>query len=622
MLNRAALLPLVLAVSVLCLRTSLGGDVSLGDDRKDGRPVALLPTKWTDEARNAAVPLSEYPRPQMVRPDWLCLNGTWDYLGGKDKPDPTAADGTPPAFDRPEKILVPFVPESYLSGVMRKRETNLWYRRSFEVPSKWAGQHLLLHLDGVISRATVFVNGHRVGAHEGAWDAFEFDVTSFLRPGSNELVIGAWDNQDGHRSCGKNCVSQGDYTLSTGIWQPVWLEPVPEVSIGALAIRPDAGQSKVRIAASLSAGAGQVEAIVRQGGKVVARSTAPAGTDVELAIPDARLWSPEDPFLYDLTVRVRDGSGKVVDEVASYFGMRSAGIGKVKGQLRPTLNGKFTFMMGPLDQGYWPDGIYTAPTDAALRSDLETIKKLGFNLVRKHAKLERQRWYYWCDKLGLMAWQDMPSMWYPEDAPEQTRGQFEREWSRIIDQHANSPAIVGWVPFNENWGAYDVPRITDWTRQLDPTRLVNGNTGYNNAPGYRPPPGDPKNGDFDDLHIYVGPGRPPVPTATRAACLGEYGGVGLRVPGHMWPCDTNSYQLLGSGEALTRRYEGLQADLAKLVRERGLGAAIYTQVSDVEHEVNGFLTYDRKVEKMDFARVRAANEQVLKAAAEVGDSGR
>jgi len=334
-------------------------------------------------------------------------------------------------------------------------------------------------------------------------------------------------------------------------------------------------------------------------------------------VPNPQLWSPDHPFLYDLKIQLVSRKGKVLDEVGSYFGMRSVSLGTVAGKLRPLLNGKFVFQMGPLDQGYWPDGIHTAPTDAALKYDLEVIKELGFNLVRKHAKLEPQRFYYWADKLGLLVWQDMPSLWYPEDQPERTRPQFEREWQRIIAQHYNSPAIVAWVPFNENWGAYDVPRVTDWTKKLDPTRLVNGNTGYNNAPGYRPPPGDPKNGDFDDLHIYIGPGDPPQPSATRAAALGEYGGVGLRVPEHMWPVETGAYGMQPSVDELTKCFEGLQKELQILVEEKGLGAAIYTQTTDVEHEVNGFLTYDRQFEKMNFERVKRVNEAVFRSAAAV-----
>jgi hypothetical protein len=394
----------------------------------------------------------------------------------------------------------------------------------------------------------------------------------------------------------------------------VWLESVPRRYITDIVITPNVARSLVKVRAKTFGETERVQVAVMVNGKTVNAASGSGTNEIEISIPDAHLWSPNDPFLYDLKVQLVDRKGKVLDEVGSYFGLRSVSLGTVAGKLRTLLNGKFVFQMGPLDQGYWPDGIHTAPTDAALKYDLEVIKKLGFNLVRKHAKLEPQRWYYWADKLGLLVWQDMPSMWYPETQPGRTHAQFEHEWQTIIQQHYNSPAIVAWVPFNENWGAYDVARITDWTKTLDPTRLVNGNTGYNNAPGYRHPPGDPGNGDFDDLHIYVGPGHPPEPSATRAAALGEYGGVGLLVPGHMWPVENNAYEMQPSVEALTECYEGLQTALQQLVKDKGLGAAIYTQTTDVEHEVNGFLTYDRKFEKMDFDKVRAANEAVFSTA--------
>jgi len=592
---------------------------SLSDDRDHGVPVALLPTPWTEEAKSAAIPLPEYPRPQMTRPDWQNLNGEWDYMGGASCVSPTNSASKPPAFpSKPERIKVPFPPESYLSGIMRKQEVNMWYRRSFTVPKAWKSNRVLLHFGAVDCLTTVYVNGHLVGKHEGAWDSFEFDITDVLRRGQNEVIVGARDDNDGRHSCGKDCVTQGDYTFTSGIWQTVWLESVPRSHIKSLAITPDVKRSVVKVRADHSGGDEQIRVTVIEAGKVAGSMSGTGTNEVEIPLPNARLWSPDDPFLYDLKIQLVNRKGKVLDEVGSYFGMRSVGLGIVAGKLRPLLNGKFVFQMGPLDQGYWPDGIHTAPTDAALRYDLEVIKKLGFNLVRKHAKLEPQRWHYWTDKLGLLVWQDMPSLWYPEDNPGRTRAQFEDEWKRIMQQHYNSPAVVAWVPFNENWGAYDVVRITDWTKSLDPTRLVSGNSGYNNAPGYRHPPGDPKNGDFDDLHIYVGPGRPPEPSTTRAAALGEYGGVGLLVPGHMWPVENNAYEMQPNAEALTTRFERLQSELQVLVEQNGLGAAIYTQTSDVEHEVNGFLTYDRKFEKMNFERARIVNQAVLRAAESIG----
>ena len=605
----------VVSVALLAATAISVCAASLSDDRDHGKPVALLPTPWTEAAKAAATPLPEYPRPQMTRSQWLNLNGEWDYVGGASLANPADQGVTPPAFpDKPEKIKVPYPPESYLSGIMRKQEINMWYRRSFTIPDSWKKKRVLLHFGAVDCQSAVFVNGHLAGTHEGGWDAFEFDVTDLLHSGRNELVVGARDDNDGRHSCGKDCVTQGDYTFTSGIWQTVWLEPVPQSYIRNLTIAPDLDQATVKVSADLSGTADQVKVTVSAEGKTIGQTAGPAGKPYEVPVPHPRPWSPDDPFLYDLKVQLTDNRGKVIDEARSYFGMRSVALGMVAGQLRPLLNGKFVFQMGPLDQGYWPDGIHTAPTDEALKFDLAAIKRLGFNLVRKHAKVEPQRWYYWADKLGLLVWQDMPSMWYPDDNPEQTRAQFEREWQTIIEQHRSSPSIVGWVPFNENWGAYDVARITAWTKTFDPTRLVNGNTGYNNAPGYRPAPGDPGNGDFDDLHIYVGPGDPPQPSATRAACLGEYGGVGLLVPGHMWPVDNNAYEMQPGKDALTKRFEQMQAELLPLVEHKGLGAAVYTQVTDVEHEVNGFLTYDRKVEKMDFARVKAANDAVYRAA--------
>lgn len=579
----------------------------LPGDQKNA--IVLLPTPWTAEAKSAVVPLPEYPRPQLTRLDWLNLNGEWDYMGGTSYVSPTETLMKPPVFPaEPEHIKVPFPPEAYLSGIIRNQETNMWYRRSFAIPDSWKKKRILLHFGAVACQSVIFVNGHPAGTHEGSWGAFELDITDLLHQGRNELVVGARDTHDGRHSCGKSCNTHGDYTFTSGIWQTVWLEPVPRSYIQNLTITPDLSRSSVKVRTAIYGNASQIRILVTADGKTVSHVSGGSTNQIEIPVPNPRLWSPDDPFLYDLQVQIVDQQGKVLDDVKSYFGMRSVSLGMVAGKLRPLLNGKFVFQMGPLDQGYWPDGIYTAPTDEALKFDLEIVKGLGFNLVRKHAKVEPQRWYYWADKLGLLVWQDMPSMWYPDDEPEHTRKQFEYEWQTIIQQHHNSPAIVTWVPFNENWGAYDVARITARTKALDPTRLVDGNSGYNNAPNYRPSPGDPGNGDFDDMHIYVGPGDPPQPSATRTAALGEYGGVGLQVPDHMWPGEHNAYEMQSSVDALTKRFEQIQSDLLPLVRDKGLSAAVYTQNTDVEEEVNGFMTYDRKCKKMDFQRVRDANE--------------
>lgn len=587
---------------------------------KDGVQVAPMPTRWTAEAKSAAVPLPEYPRPQMTRPNWINLNGAWDYMGGASYADAVETLKPPPFPTTPEQIKVPFPPESYLSGIGRNLEMHMWYRRTFTIPETWKGKRLLLHFGAVACQSVVFVNGHAAGAHNGRWEAFEFDITDLVHSGKNELVVGATDAHDGQYSCGKSCVTHGDYTFTSGIWQTVWLEPVPRSYIRGLVITPDLSHSIVKVRAEVFGAADHLQMLVTANGKAVGHVSGGVMNQLELSVPNPRPWSPDDPFLYDLDVKLAGQNGAVLDDVKSYFGMRSISIGKVGGLLRPLLNGHFVFQMGPLDQGYWPDGIYTASTDEALRFDLETAKRLGFNLVRKHAKVEPQRWYYWADKLGLLVWQDMPSLWYPDDQPTHTREQFEYEWRTIVQQHYNSAAIVTWVPFNENWGAYDVGRICAWTKTLDPTRLVDGNSGYNNAPDYRLAPGDPGNGDFADMHIYVGPGNPPVPSSTRAAALGEYGGVGLLVPGHMWPGKHDAYEMQPSVEALTTRFEQIQSELLPLVEHAGLSVAVYTQITDVEHEVNGFITYDRDFEKMDFGRVRDANERVKRLQAVVTGS--
>jgi hypothetical protein len=571
---------------------------------------AVLPTAWTKTALAAAVPFPEYPRPQLQRGDWLCLNGKWDYQGGKNVADALDPE-RPVSFDKKaEQILVPYCPESVLSGIRRSQETNMWYRRSFTLPSGWKNKQVVIHFEAVAHHATLFVNGHKAGRHAGSYDDFSLDITSFLVNGENTLVVAVQDLNDGRVPSGKSG-PRGDYTYCSGIWQTVWLEPVNKNHIEHIRLLPDLVNSRLQVLVS-SAGSGKVTVIAFDGGKPVSQAQSSSGVSFYLPLRSPKLWSPDDPFLYDLTIRLEDANGSV-DEVKSYFGMRDIKLGKANGVVRPLINGKFILQLGLLDQGYWPDGILTAPTEEALKYDLQWTKNAGFNLIRKHMKTEPQRFYYWADKLGLFVWQDMPAIWYPDEDTARTRGEYRKELKALIDEHYNSPSIITWVPFNENWGAFDVRQITDWVKQYDPSRLVNGNSGFNNNPSYQKAYGDPGNGDYVDTHIYVGPYGASIPDEHRAASLGEFGGVGLFIRGHMWPVANNAYDYEPTRARLTDRYVFLLDEVEQLMRYKGLSVAIYTQTTDVEHEVNGLLTYDRAVEKMEMDRVRAVNEAVIKA---------
>ena len=570
---------------------------------------ADLPTKWTKAAMATNIPLSEYPRPQLKRSDWLCLNGWWDYMGGKDAPS-ASAPKDPTNFKKgSEKIHVPFCPESVLSGIQRKQEINMWYRRNFKVPGSWKGKRLQLHFEAVDHDATVFINGHNVGSHEGGYDSFSFDITDYILQGENQIVVAAHDNNDGNAPGGKNS-ALGDYTFTSGIWQSVWLEPVNKDHIRSIRVLPDLAQKRLSVTVDADSGC-RVKVTVLQGKTVIAVRSAKCGTQFFLNLDNPIPWSPDKPFLYDLDLTLTNASGKQLDKVSSYFGMRDIGPGKVKGIVRPLLNGKFVMQIGLLDQGYWPDGIYTAPTDEALASDLILAKKAGFNLVRKHMKVESKRFYYWADKLGLLVWQDMPAIWYQDNDTAVNRSRYRKELKRMIDEHYNSPAIIAWVPFNENWGAFDVREITGWIKNYDPSRLVNGNSGYNNNPSYQKPYGDPGNGDFVDTHLYSLPYTPAVPDEHRAASLGEFGGIGLFVPGHMWPVENNSYRYTATSSTLTDEYILLLGHIDQWMKYKGLSVAVYTQTTDVEHEINGILSYDRMIEKMEVPRIKRINDWVI-----------
>ncbi|MFF4829230.1 LamG-like jellyroll fold domain-containing protein [Streptomyces sp. NPDC001312] len=579
-----------------------------------------LKTPWTDQVGpDNAHP--EYPRPQLTRKQWQNLNGVWQFAGAQD------GDAPPFGKDLDERILVPYPVESALSGIKR-HEDRMWYRRTFTVPRNWTaepGQRLLMHFQAVDYDTKVWVNGHLVATHRGGYDAFTADVTDALKgTGPQEVVVGVTDQTDKTwQPVGKqrNAPDRGIfYTSSSGIWQTVWMEPVSTGHIDALRTTPDIDTGTLFVTPRVTGADGMtVQATAYDGDGAVGTVTGPAGSTLKLPVTHAKLWSPDSPFLYDLRVRLLRG-GKPVDDVGSYFGMREIGTAKGSdGRMHITLNGKQTFLMSTLDQGFWPDGIHTAPTDAGLKFDLVEHKRLGFNTVRKHIKVEPDRWYYWADKLGLMVWQDMPSMKVDfsksrteNTPPEDARQEFERQLHTMVDQHDSWTSIIGWIPFNEGWGEWSreaTGRIADDVAKQDPSRLVNAHSGVNCCNSL----GDSGKGDVVDFHQYVGPASP-VPEGRRVAIDGEHGGFGLQVPGHMWFENGHAYEMEPDSATLTRRYVENQRDLLTAAQQCGVSGGIYTQFTDVEHEVNGFFTYDRQVTKMDFDQVRDINEKVIKGA--------
>lgn len=570
---------------------------------QEWRPVpGHIMTRWAAKVDPQA-PLPEYPRPQMVRPDWINLNGLWDYsIQPLDGSAPEQYDG---------KILVPFPIESALSGLRKPltKTQRLWYHRFFKAPSLAGGKHLLLHFGAVDWETKAIVNGKPVGEHRGGYDPFTFDVTDATIPGeTNELIVCVFDPTGSYQPKGKQNFNKFAkpggiaYTPCSGIWQTVWLEPVAAHYIQSVKITPDvkAGFLHLEVIASDANDTEIVRATASDEKKIIGNAVGRPNHELICPMEHAKLWSPDTPNLYTLKIQLGD------DAVSCYFAMREISIGKDENNLtRMLLNGKFVFQSGPLDQGYWPDGIYTAPTDEALRFDIEEMKKLGFNMVRKHLKVEPERWYYWCDKLGLLVWQDMPNgdggkaVSKEHDGvvntPEAAR-EFEIELKAMIETHYDHPCIVVWTIFNEGWGQYDVPRLTAWAKKLDPSRLVNSTSGWH----------DQHVGDLVDAHSYPGPVCPQPETA-RAAVLGEYGGLGLVIPGHSWvEAASWGYRSTSGSKELTRKYLDLWRQVWSLKDSPGLCASVYTQLTDVETECNGLLSYDREVEKVNVSLVADA----------------
>ena len=569
---------------VLLVQSTQGADWKPADNP--------LMTRWTKQVAPGNA-LSEYPRPQMVRSEWQSLNGLWDFAVSK--------DDSPGSYTN--KILVPFPVESALSGLRWTIEADdrMWYRRTFEVPAKWRKGRVLLHFGAVDWETVVYVNGKEVGNHKGGYDAFTCDITKVLVKKNQKLVVLVRDPQNqGGQPKGKQVHPPGRppsgimYTRSSGIWQTVWLESVPRTFIKGYKLFPDIDKGELRVTVDVEGGKASLEAAAYDGSDCVATTKGQAGETLVLPIKNAKLWSPDSPFLYDLKIKMKAGRSR--DSVKSYFGMRKTSVGKDKhGITRLLLNNKVVFQLGPLDQGFWPDGLYTAPVDEALLYDVEMTKKYGFNMIRKHVKIEPSRWYYWCDKVGLLVWQDMPSS--GNKTPEHKK-QFEIELVRMVEGFFNHPCIVVWVPFNEGWGQYDTERMVELVEATDSTRLVNNASGWT----------DKNVGDMKDVHSYSRGPISPEPEEKRAAVLGEFGGLGYNTPGHCWNERGWGYSRMNSPEELKARYEGLYELIAKLKVTPGLSAAVYTQTTDIEAENNGLMTYDREVSKMPIETVVRAHK--------------
>ena len=573
-----------------------------------------IKSPWADSVNTKSV-LPDYPRPQLQRNNWQNLNGLWQYAIL-----PKAEAAMPASFQG--NILVPFCVESALSGVGKTvgKDSILWYKTNFNIASN-KNKKTLLHFGAVDWRSTIFINGKEIGTHEGGFDPFTFDITAALKKGSQqELAVRVWDPTDeGPQPRGKQEKDPHGiwYTPVTGIWQTVWLESVPETYIVSTKQTPDLDAKTITVNTSIeSMIAGDVINVSVWKGNQKVTEKSGSDTTVSLTIDNPETWSPSNPFLYDLKVSLTR-KGKVIDEVKSYFAMRKISIAADKnGIQRMMLNNAFLFEYGPLDQGWWPDGLYTAPTDNALKFDIEKTKDMGFNMIRKHIKVEPARWYYYCDSIGMLVWQDMPSgdlgnHW--ENRPgvlgratdknrtAESEGYYRKEWNAIMDALYNFPSIVSWEPFNEAWGQFKTVEITEWTMKKDPSRLVNSASGGNFY----------TTGHVIDLHSYPDPAmpRPDLFGAKEALVCGEFGGLGFQVDGHMWQQKNWGYQSFGTTDSLFMRYTTLTDKLAELI-PHGLSAAVYTQTTDVEGEVNGFMTYDRKVMKMPLEKLSAENKKL------------
>ncbi len=585
----------------------------------DWTPVkAQLMTRWSKNI-SSETPLPEYPRPQLKREKWLNLNGLWDYTITRKKI--TAVDQVK---EYTGKILVPFPIESGLSGVCTKLgpKDRLWYRRFFTIPETWNEQKILLNFGAVDWEATIWVNNAKIGTHKGGYTPFTFDITNYLTQSEeNELVVSILDPTDkGQQEKGKQFLKPKIvfYTAVSGIWQTVWMEPVSEHYIRKINLTPDVDEETLNI--SIDAGSFDnlsVKVKVIDEKKEIISVEGPANSIDILKLPSPNLWSPESPFLYNLTIDLLF-EGKIVDSIGSYFGMRKIEtVMDEAGNPRIALNNKPLFQYGLLDQGYWPDGLYTAPTDEALKYDIEITKELGFNLIRKHVKVESARWYYHCDKIGILVWQDMPNggnfsfLFYQYltqgRRKKSVRDSYYQELNAMIQCLYNSPSIIVWVPFNEGWGQFETEKVVDTIKQLDSSRLIDAASGWF----------DKKVGHIKDIHKYPGPKIPEI-EKTRVAVLGEFGGLGYIKKEHTWVPNKifgliryyHGFRKSKSEDDFFQKYSELLTQLKPLISQ-GLCAAIYTQTTDIEGEINGLLTYDRDIIKIEPDKLKKLHSKLF-----------
>ncbi len=583
-----------------------------------------MKTPWQPDK---PLPYPQYPRPQLRRERWLNLNGLWDYaIQPAGDPEPIHWDG---------EILVPFPVESQLSGVQKplQPDETLWYRRCFSVPKDWNRQRILLHFGAVDFACQVWVNEQNIGSHKGGYLPFSFEINQALQPGENELIMAVTDPTDaGLQERGKQVLNPEGiwYTAVSGIWQTVWLEPVPRVYINDLKITPHVDENAVSIQVEVSSEVGggecDCEIILTDQNKQVASAFSKAGEVAKLILESPKLWSPQSPHLYDLHIRLLD-QDQILDEVWSYTALRKFSLVRdEQGYLRFALNNRPLFLYGPLDQGYFPDGLYTPPNEAAMLFDIQFTKEIGCNMIRKHVKVEPARWYYHCDRLGMIVWQDMPNGGVPYTPPQATlsmvsglrcpdrrglesfgradldnRALFKEQLQGMMAYLDHFACIAVWVPFNESWGQFHAKEIADWVKTLDPSRLVDHASGWFDQGG----------GDFDSKHIYVKKLKAPRPERQRAYVISEFGGYSLQISEHLWDAESKfGYRFYETRGDLTQGYLALLEEQLLPLIPKGLAAAIYTQTTDVETEVNGYLTYDRQVEKMDLEVIKQAHQKL------------